>query len=135
VPIWCAVINRAIPLRGGRFVDVEVPLPLSSSDVDVATADTDTDTDLDLHTPPGAVSPHEHAQIAARLDIWAAGLAVSYVPPARFCTRLLTPQCTHRTRRMHSLNCLGRCALCGLRPLRRAFLASRQTLRSCLLYA
>jgi tRNA A64-2'-O-ribosylphosphate transferase len=81
VPIWCAVINRAIPLRGGCFVDVEVPLSSSSSmsDVDVATerTDTDVDKDLDLHTPPGAVSPHEHAQIAARLDIWAAALAVS----------------------------------------------------------
>ena len=87
VPIWCAVINRAIPLRGGYFVDVEVPSSLS--DVDVATAGTDTD--LDLHTPPGAVSPHEHAQIAARLDIWAAALAVSYVPPAHSCPRCLPP--------------------------------------------
>ena len=75
VPIWCAVINRAIHLRGGCFVDVEVPLPLSLSS-GVATA-ADTDTDMDLHTPPGAVSPHEHAQIAARLDTWAAALAVS----------------------------------------------------------
>jgi hypothetical protein len=86
VPIWCAVINRAIPLRGGCFVDVEVPLSPSSSDVDVATAGTDTN--LDLHTPPGAVSPHEHAQIAARLDIWAAALAVSF--PCRR-TPLLSP--------------------------------------------
>jgi tRNA A64-2'-O-ribosylphosphate transferase len=82
VPIWCAVINRAILLRGGCFVDrFEVPLPSSSSSSsssDVARVDTD----LDLHTPPGAVSPHEHAQIAARLDIWATTLAVSYVPPA-----------------------------------------------------
>jgi tRNA A64-2'-O-ribosylphosphate transferase len=86
VPIWCAVINRVIHLRGGSSVDVEMPLPSSSlsllSNVNVATAgadtDTDTDTDLfDLHTPPGAVSPHEHAQIVARLDIWAAALAVS----------------------------------------------------------
>ncbi|KAI0279088.1 initiator tRNA phosphoribosyl transferase [Russula aff. rugulosa BPL654] len=70
VPIWCAVINRAIPLRGGCF---EVPLPSSSSSDVVMVADTD----LDLHTPPGAVSPHEHAQITARLDIWAAALADS----------------------------------------------------------
>src|SRR5712672_3278511 len=43
VPIWCAVINRAILLRGGCFVDrFEVPLPSpSSSSSDVARADTD----------------------------------------------------------------------------------------------
>ncbi|KAF8491620.1 initiator tRNA phosphoribosyl transferase [Russula emetica] len=90
VPIWCAVINRAITLRGGCFVDVDAEVPSSpsslSSDVTTGT-DTDTDLDLDLRTPPGAVSPHEHAQIAARLDIWAAALA-----------------CTHRTRRIHFLN-------------------------------
>jgi tRNA A64-2'-O-ribosylphosphate transferase len=62
VPIWCAVINRATRLRGS----VQVP---STSDVVVAA-------DLDLRTSPGAVSPHEHAQIAARLDSWAAALAV-----------------------------------------------------------
>ena len=75
VPIWCAVINRAILLRGGCFdIDVDLPLlPPPSSDVVMA------DTDLDLHTPPGAVSPHEHALIAARLDTWAAALAVSSV--------------------------------------------------------
>ncbi len=82
VPIWCAVVNRAIRLRGG-FVDIEVP---SSSSSDVAAADTD----LDLHTPPGSVSPHEHSQIAARLDSRAAALAVSYVlplPPAPLLPR------------------------------------------------
>ena len=125
VPIWCAVINRAILLRGGCF---EVPLP-SSSDVAMVS-----DTDLDLHTPPGAVSPHEHAQIAARLDIWATALAVSYLPP-RFSAPVASPECAHRIRRMHSLNWLGRCALCGSRPLRHASLTSRMMLRSCLLYA
>ena len=34
------------------------------------------DEDADLRTPPGIVGAHEHAQIAARLDGWAAGLAV-----------------------------------------------------------
>jgi tRNA A64-2'-O-ribosylphosphate transferase len=58
VPIWCAVINRATCLRGS--VEVE---------------------DLDLCTSPGAVSPHEHAQIATRLDSWAATLAVRPPPP------------------------------------------------------
>jgi hypothetical protein len=128
VPIWCAVINRAIPLRGGCF---EVPLPSSSSS-DVAMV---ADMDLDLHTPPGTVSPHEHAQITARLDIWAAALAVSYVPPYFSVPVASSPVHAHRTRRMHSLNWLSRCALCGLRPLRRAFLTSRRTLRSCPLYA
>jgi len=35
--------------------------------------------DGDLRTPPGIVGAHEHAQIAARLDGWAAGLAVRVV--------------------------------------------------------
>jgi Rit1-like protein len=95
VPIWCAVINRAIRLRGG-FVDTEVPSP---SSLDFAAADTD----LDLHTPPGSVSPHEHSQIAARLDSWAAALAVSHVFAAPSCA-LASPQRTHRTRRMHFRN-------------------------------
>ena len=127
VPIWCAVVNRAITLRGGCF-DFDV-----SSGVQVSTADTDTD--LDLHTPPGAVSPHEHVQIAARLDFWAAALAVSYACRNASCPPLLPPQCPHRTRRMHSLNWIGRCAHCGSRPLRRASLISRTTPRSCLLCA
>ena len=138
VPIWCAVINRAILLRGGCFdIDVDVPLlpPPSSSNVVMA------DTDLDLHTPPGVVSPHEHAQIAARLDTWAAALAVSSVFTCRCTSASLASipatitMATHRTRRMHSLNWLGRCAPCGSRPLRSASRTSRLMLRSCLLYA
>ena len=132
VPIWCAVINRAILLRGSCFADVEVPSPSSSSSSDVAMV---ADTDLDLHTPPGAVSPHEHAQIAARLDIWATALAVSCIPPYLSVPVASPPVHAHRTRRMHSLNWLSRCALCGLRPLRRASLTSRRTFRSCPLYA
>jgi hypothetical protein len=50
--------------------DLYVEVLLLSSSSDIATAvDTDTDMDLDLHTPPGAVSLHGHAQTAARLDI------------------------------------------------------------------
>src|SRR5713226_8671247 len=92
---WCAVVNRAISLPVRGFVDIEVLSPSSS---DVAAADTD----LDLHTPPGSVSPHEHSQIAARLDSWAAALAVSYMlplPPAP-----LLPRNAHRTRHMHFRN-------------------------------
>jgi hypothetical protein len=44
--------------------------------------DDDDDNDAaELHTPPGAVSPHEHVQIAARLDGWAASLAVRVMLP------------------------------------------------------
>jgi hypothetical protein len=58
--------------------DLYVEVLLLSSSSDVATAvDTDTNMDLDLHTPPGAVSPHGHAQIAVWLEIWAAALAAS----------------------------------------------------------
>ncbi|KAJ7198566.1 initiator tRNA phosphoribosyl transferase, partial [Mycena pura] len=56
VPIWCAVVNRAVLLRRGN----------SGSDWDTA-----------LHTPPGAVSAQEAAQIAARLEGWSAALAAS----------------------------------------------------------
>lgn len=131
VPIWCAVINRASRLRG------LVETPSSSSD-DVAAADLDLD--LDLRTPPGAVGPHEHAQIAAQLDSWAAALAVSQALPS--CLTLHSSHgldgCAHRTRRMPCLNWPGRCARCGLRPRRRASRTSRRTdrrRRSCLLYA
>ncbi|KAI9511458.1 initiator tRNA phosphoribosyl transferase [Russula earlei] len=68
VPIWCAVINRATYLR--------------SLDPSEAAAS--------LHTPPGAVSAHEHAQIAARLDSWAAALADSSYGLPRL-TRPLRP--------------------------------------------
>lgn len=83
VSIWCAVVNRAARLRGLA----EAPSPSSSSpsssstlDIAAVAAAEDLDLDFDLRTPPGAVSPHEHAQIAARLDGWATALAVSCVP-------------------------------------------------------
>ncbi len=86
VPIWCAVINRAIRLRGSCFADVEVPSSSLSDDAAAA------DTDLYLHTPPRSVSTHEHAQIAARLHGWAAALAVSYVPLHRhMCPPFASP--------------------------------------------
>jgi tRNA A64-2'-O-ribosylphosphate transferase len=74
VPIWCAVVNRALRLRGGIDVASRRISPAVSD-----SAHTASDSwlgDGDLRTPPGIVGAHEHAQIAARLDIWAAGLAV-----------------------------------------------------------
>lgn len=56
VPIWCAVINRAV-----RFVNTSCP-----SDWDTA-----------LYTPAGVVSPQEHHQIEKHLDDWARSLAAS----------------------------------------------------------
>ena len=55
VPIWCAVVNRAIDLAHNK------------SD----------DWDIHLYTPPGVVSTQEHSQMVARLDEWATRLRVS----------------------------------------------------------
>lgn len=60
IPIWCAVINRAMlcvfpgitSISGGQW-------------------------DTKLYTPPGAVSSQEHHQIELRLDEWSDSLAVS----------------------------------------------------------
>jgi tRNA A64-2'-O-ribosylphosphate transferase len=57
IPIWCAVINRASVARGTASNQLQT-------------------WDMGLHTPPGAVSAQEHAQIEARLDHWACDLAV-----------------------------------------------------------
>lgn len=54
VPIWCAVVNRAILLV----------FPGKAS------------WDTKLYTPPGTVSSQEHDQIEQRLDVWANALAV-----------------------------------------------------------
>lgn len=59
VPIWCAVINRAICLVH----------PFSGSEWDTA-----------LYTPPRVVSPQEHHQIERHLDSWAQSLAVRFLP-------------------------------------------------------
>ena len=60
VPIWCAVINRAIPLRHPEKSRYHSP----------------GNWDTTLFTPPACVSRQEHLQIAMRLDIWARALAV-----------------------------------------------------------
>lgn len=57
VPIWCAVINRAVARR----------FPVAST----------SDWDNALYTPPSAVSNQEHHQIENRLDNWAEALIVS----------------------------------------------------------
>lgn len=76
VPIWCAVINRATRLRG-----LLKRRTAKDTDTDGGQAEEEEawDAAADLRTPPGAVSPHEHAQIAARLDSWAATLAVRHI--------------------------------------------------------
>jgi tRNA A64-2'-O-ribosylphosphate transferase len=56
VPIWCAVINRAV---ARRFSD-----NLAS------------DWDNALYTPPGVVSSQEHHQIESLLDNWTEALVV-----------------------------------------------------------
>ncbi|KAG6910418.1 hypothetical protein DXG01_010773 [Tephrocybe rancida] len=57
VPIWCAVVNRAIIRR--------YPGPDKGS------------WDTALYTPAGAVSAQEHHQIELRIDAWAGALFVS----------------------------------------------------------
>lgn len=57
VPIWCAVVNRAIRLRSPAGPDARA-------------------WDTALYTPPGSVSPQEHGQVELRLDGWASQLAV-----------------------------------------------------------
>lgn len=59
VPIWCAVINRAVARRGRK----------EAREVD--------GWDEELYTPPNVVSPSEKAQIEDRLDEWAEILEVS----------------------------------------------------------
>ena len=55
VPIWCAVVNRAVATAFSKPAQW----------------------DTALYTPPGSVSAQEHAQIAARIDGWARSLLVS----------------------------------------------------------
>jgi len=58
VPIWCAVINRALLLR---YPDLKAKESLWN---------------IALYTPPASVSMHERHQIEQRLDGWAENLAV-----------------------------------------------------------
>jgi tRNA A64-2'-O-ribosylphosphate transferase len=56
IPIWCAVINRAVLLR---FPEIGLG-----------------GWDVNLHTPPTSVSIQEYAQIETQLDGWAESLVV-----------------------------------------------------------
>lgn len=58
VPIWCAVINRALKLKAHA--------PAVNDNWDAV-----------LYTAPQSVSKQEHSQIEERLDAWATALAVS----------------------------------------------------------
>ncbi|KAG1794434.1 tRNA A64-2'-O-ribosylphosphate transferase [Suillus plorans] len=60
VPIWCAVINRAVLKT------------ISNLNVDADAWNTK------LYTPPGVVSAQEHDQIEQKLDGWADDLATSF---------------------------------------------------------
>ncbi len=62
VPIWCAVVNRAIALRRAREGS---PGP---------------EWDTALYVPAQIVSPSERAQIETRLDAWAHLLETSVLP-------------------------------------------------------
>jgi len=57
IPIWCAVMNRAI----AKKFPSEIP----------------PEWETNLFTPPGSVSRQEHHQIEKRIDEWAEGLAVN----------------------------------------------------------
>ena len=103
IPIWCAVVNRAMRLRCG-------PLP---------------SWDTALYTPPRTVSSQEHSQIEARLDSWAQDLAVSSHSPLVIGRRAFTKTplgfIHPRVPRTASLRFLVRFAHYGSRPQRRRF--------------
>ncbi|KDR76419.1 hypothetical protein GALMADRAFT_140055 [Galerina marginata CBS 339.88] len=61
VPIWCAVINRAILIRHPSIIEKEGQITWNTA----------------LYTPPSAVSMQEHSQIEQRLHGWAESLAAS----------------------------------------------------------
>lgn len=68
VPIWCAVMNRAMIILHPEITNTT---PLNKWD----TA---------LYTPPGSVSIQEHHHIEQRLDSWANSLAVRIVWTAQY---------------------------------------------------
>lgn len=60
IPIWCAVVNRALYLRSDPALQ---------------------GWDTGLYTPPKSVSKQEHAQIEAKMDDWAGALTVGGTMP------------------------------------------------------
>jgi hypothetical protein len=147
VPIWCAVVNRAARLRGllldKRRSTADAAGKVEGEEEEDESQDDDGDgAATDLRTPPGAVSAHEHAQIAARLEGWAAALAVRRATatcpthqPLPQSTNVCSEPRAYRIRRMPYLNWPGRCARCGSHPRRHASRTSRRTRRSCPSYA
>ena len=57
IPIWCAVVNKAIAKKFPSGFPQEC--------------------DINLFTPPASVSRQEHHQIEKHIDEWAEGLAVN----------------------------------------------------------
>jgi tRNA A64-2'-O-ribosylphosphate transferase len=57
IPIWCAVVNKAITKKFPSEIRQEW--------------------DINLFTPPTSVSQQEHHQIEKRIDEWAEDLAVN----------------------------------------------------------
>ena len=92
VPIWCAVLNRALLIR---YPDLEKHA-----------------WDIKLYTPPAVVSMQEHDQIEQRLDGWAEALAVNLS-----CTLQVQLIFNRHTRhlRLVSLNYLALSDQSGLR--------------------
>lgn len=66
VPIWCAVINRAVAKRRSK----ESTSAVSAEDT----------WNTNLYCPPNVVSPTEKSQIEAHIDKWADQLLVSLSP-------------------------------------------------------
>lgn len=64
VPVWCAVVNRAVKIRHHRHADLHPNAKYPEK------------WDSALYTPPGVISAQEHEQIEERLDKWAEDLAV-----------------------------------------------------------
>lgn len=81
IPIWCAVVNRAVKIRRRRW--------LSGASSKSAETLAEEEWDGALYTPPGVVSAQEHRQIEERLENWAENLAVSQcaIPIYTYLTR------------------------------------------------
>ena len=106
VPIWCAIVNRAVKARFRK----------------------DDTWDVALYTPPGTVSAQEHAQISARLHSWSQSLLVSTLTSL---SALPLAQTCPRTRRIRYQTLRTRCVRCGSRRPHRRTLNSRPVTREC----
>lgn len=98
VPIWCAVINRAVSLRYPELARFHDPAIWNTK----------------LYTPPGVVSVQEHTQISELLDSWAHDLAVRpdfHRTPMDYCSNRKS-----RRLRMRFHNSQLLYGQCGFRP-------------------